>query len=169
MLDHRRELAVRHPHHIDIPDVERVGERHYDEKLLSGEEDHCKPLGFRSALTADDYGEMLLCAFVMGAAVGQNGTALPHGMGYELSSLKGVSHGYDGCIFLEEYLRVFRDWERVSRPLSICGFESIDELEVFLGSLISANVSFSVTKEEIALWAGAFCRNRAAWSGTRSQ
>lgn len=113
----------------------------------------------RSLLTEDEYGKIMLHASIMGAAIGQNGSALPHGMGYNLSQYKGVNHGFAGCIFLAEYLRIFRDKSRVNEILHTSGFESIDELDEFIRVISADNVSFAITNREILQWADEFeCR-----------
>lgn len=118
----------------------------------------------RQRLTMADYGRILLHASVAGIAVGMNGSALPHGMGYPLSHEKQQFHGYASCICLPEYLKLYKDQELVSYVLSSCGFSGTDEFDRFISNFSRRFMDFTITPEEIVEWSHDLSSNEGRMS-----
>ena len=99
-------------------------------------------------------------ASVMGGIqIAQNGTSLPHGMGYPLTYFKGLPHGLANGILTIEYLKCFKDTTKIERMLNILGFDNLGELEAVFNSLIDVKVD--ITEEEINEYAKEFFANKA--------
>lgn len=112
------------------------------------------------SLTEEDYQNMLIASYYDGMAF-QCGTALPHGMGYDLSHFKGVLHGLACGVFQAEYLRSFSNKELVQHVVELCGFRDIDDFADYVQKFISMDVQMECTEEEVRGWAKRFCVNEA--------
>lgn len=116
------------------------------EKLVSKELDS----EFRS--------KVMMASTMAGIQIAQNGTSLPHGMGYPLTYFKGLPHGLANGILTIEYLKSFKDQRRIERMLGILDFTHIEELESIFKSLI--NVKIDITLEEIEEYSKNFINNK---------
>jgi alcohol dehydrogenase class IV len=106
-----------------------------------------------------EFREKAMMASVLGGIqIAQNGTSLPHGMGYPLTYFKGLPHGLANGVLTIEYLKSFKDQSRINRMLNILGFSNLDELEDILKSLI--NVKIVVSADEIKEYAENFFVNK---------
>lgn len=110
-------------------------------------------------LTEDDYDKLVMMSNVSGMAFMRSGTTIPHGMGYALSTFKGVNHGLSCSVTLGEYLKIFKEPENQNRALRIatlCGFGSIDEMSDYMSAIIVRDMHITVTEEEIDEWSKSF-------------
>ncbi len=129
------------------------GEKGFDlfrscfENLVAKDLDH----GFRS--------DVMIASALGGIQIAQNGTSLPHGMGYPLTYFKGMPHGLANGILTMGYLRSFKDQTKIKRMLSLLGLKNLDELEIIFDQLI--DVKIDMTEEEINQYARAFVSNKA--------
>lgn len=98
-------------------------------------------------------------ASVMGGIqIAQNGTSLPHGMGYLLTYFKGLPHGLANGVLTIEYLKSFKNQTKIERMLKKLGFDHLRELEAVLNSLI--NVKIDISAEEISEYSKSFFINK---------
>ena len=117
------------------------------EKLVSKELDH----EFRSKL--------MMASTLAGIQIAQNGTSLPHGMGYALTYFKGVPHGLANAALTIEYLKSFKDKTKIEKMLNILGLSSLEALEVIFKKLI--HLKIDISKEEIEEYSRDFISNKA--------
>lgn len=95
--------------------------------------------------------EKLLCASsIAGIVIAQSGTSLPHGMGYSLTYNHDVPHGMANGILLKEYLKNynFNDSIKISKILSLLGFETLDDFGNYIENLFSNKVIVSISELE---------------------
>ena len=107
------------------------------------------------SLTAEDYDKLVMFSNISGMAFMRSGTTISHGMGYALSTFKGVNHGLSCSVSLGEYLKVFKEPENVAlvqRIVSLCGFNDLDDMCEYMSALIKRNMNITVTEEEINEW-----------------
>ncbi|MGL5633554.1 MAG: iron-containing alcohol dehydrogenase family protein [Sarcina sp.] len=108
-------------------------------------------------LTFEDRENLMVASSLAGIVIAQTGTSLPHGMGYALTYFKGVPHGLaNGCLY-KEYLKVFKNREKVSEIYSLLGLNSEEELYDILDKLTSIDID--VTETELELWSEEFASN----------
>lgn len=106
-----------------------------------------------------EFRKKVMMASVMGGIqIAQNGTSLPHGMGYPLTYFKGLAHGLANGVLTIEYLKSFKDQTKINRMLNILGFNHLEELEAIFNSLIDVKVD--ITKEEINDYSKRFYSNK---------
>lgn len=117
------------------------------EKLLNKQLDH----EFRS--------DVMFASALAGIQIAQNGTSLPHGMGYPLTYFKGIPHGLANGILTIGYLKSFKDQTKIGKMLAILGLADLKALEVIFDQLIPAKVD--LTEEEITAYAKEFVSNKA--------
>ncbi|NLI57232.1 MAG: iron-containing alcohol dehydrogenase [Clostridium sp.] len=91
--------------------------------------------------------KVMMASTLAGIQIAQNGTSLPHGMGYPLTYFKGLPHGLANGVLTIEYLKSFKDKTKTERMLKFLGLSHIGELETIFKSLI--NIKIDITKEEI--------------------
>ena len=103
--------------------------------------------------------KVMLASAMAGIQIAQNGTSLPHGMGYPLTYFKGLAHGLANGVLMIEYLRSFKDQTKIERMLSILGYKDLGELELIFKSLI--DVKLDITSEEIYEYSESFISNKA--------
>lgn len=101
---------------------------------------------------------MLLASMLGGLQIAQTSSSLPHGMGHILTFFKKVPHGLANGILMVEYLKSFKNTQRVDRMLHIMGLNSIDDLGAILNQLIELKVD--ITEEEIAEYAAVFVSDK---------
>ena len=112
-----------------------------------------------STLTHEDYDKLAMMSNIAGMAFMRSGTTIPHGMGYALSTFKGVNHGLSCSVTLGEYLKVFKEQEnkdRAARVAELCGFSSIDEMADYMSQIIVRDMHITVTVDEINKWSKDF-------------
>jgi len=95
------------------------------------------------ALKAKDYNdifrdEIQLISIIGGIVIANTRTTLPHLMSYPLTYDKKVPHGFACGLLTYEFLQFHQDKNKISRMLSLCGFESLDKLGSFLSSICPA-------------------------------
>lgn len=102
--------------------------------------------------------KLMLVSNIAGIIIAQTGTSLPHGMGYALTYFKNVPHGLaNGCLYVE-YLKVFKNREKVEKIFKLLGLNSHEELESILSKLIDVKVE--ITEDEINEYTAAFTANK---------
>ncbi|NLU52706.1 MAG: iron-containing alcohol dehydrogenase [Clostridiaceae bacterium] len=107
-----------------------------------------------------EFRENVMMASVMGGIqIAQNGTSLPHGMGYPLTYFKGLPHGLANGVLTIEYLKSFKDKTKINRMLNLLGVSDLGELETIFNSLI--DVRLYITEEEINEYSRSFISNKA--------
>ncbi|MBU5591442.1 iron-containing alcohol dehydrogenase [Clostridium sp. MSJ-4] len=101
--------------------------------------------------------KLMLASTLGGMVIAQTGTSLPHGMGYPLTYFKNVPHGKANGILYGEYLKVFKDKERVNRVLSLLNVKDLEEMIDILNKLMQCDVE--ITEKEIKVYAETMCSN----------
>ncbi|HHX62870.1 MAG TPA: iron-containing alcohol dehydrogenase [Epulopiscium sp.] len=117
------------------------------EKLEKKELDH----EFRS--------DVMLASALAGIQIAQNGTSLPHGMGYPLTYFKGMPHGLANGVLTVAYLKSFKDQTKIDKMLNILALTSLVELEAIFEKLI--DVKINISPEEIKEYAKDLISNKA--------
>lgn len=110
-------------------------------------------------LDSEDYDRLVMMSNNAGKAFMRAGTTIPHGMGYALSTFKGVNHGLSCSVTLGEYLKIFKEPEnqaRAARVAELCGFGSLDEMADYMAEIIRRDLHITVTEEEIRDWSQRF-------------
>lgn len=103
--------------------------------------------------------KVMLASTLAGIQIAQNGTSLPHGMGYPLTYFKGLPHGLANGVLTIEYLKSFKHQTKIKRMLNILGLSDLEELEVIFKSLI--DVKLDITIEEIHEYSKNFIANKS--------
>ncbi len=112
-----------------------------------------------NCMTDEDYEKQTMFSNIMGFAFMRAGTTIPHGMGYALSTFKGVNHGLSCSVCLGEYLKCFKEQEnidRVNKAVTLCGFDTVDEFADYMAEIISRDLHITVTEEELEQWSHDF-------------
>lgn len=102
--------------------------------------------------------KVMLASTLGGIQIAQNGTSLPHGMGYPLTYFKGLSHGLANGVLTIEYLKSFKDKTKIDKMLKIMGLNNLEELEAIFNKLV--NVNIEITEEEILEYSKSFISNK---------
>lgn len=110
-------------------------------------------------LKLEDRQELLLASNIAGTIIAHTATSLPHGMGYNLTYFKNVPHGLANVCLYKEYLKVFKNKERVENIYKFLGLKSHEEFEKIIDIL--ASVDIEVTDEELKQWSKDFIGNTA--------
>ncbi len=106
------------------------------------------------AFDADELATLQAAAFAAGHAISVTGTGFPHPMGYSLTTLHGVPHGFACAVFYRHYIKLNESCSTHGRELvnALCrdalGGVSPDEPASLIPSL--AKVELSLTEAEIA-------------------
>lgn len=119
----------------------------------------CFPKLINKNLDEDLRDKLMLASTLGGIQIAQNGTSLPHGMGYALTYFKNVPHGIANGILTIEYLRTFKNKTKINKMLTLLGMSSIDELEEIFNSLI--NIAIDISLDEIVEYSKAMVSNKA--------
>lgn len=98
-------------------------------------------------LNKEDRKNLMIASTLGGAIIAENGTSIPHGMGYPLTYNKGIPHGLANCSLYGEYLKAFKDRKKVNNIVNILGFSSLDDLVKTINKISPPNII--VTEEEI--------------------
>lgn len=91
--------------------------------------------------------KVMMASAMAGIQIAQNGTSLPHGMGYPLTYYKGLPHGLANGVLTIEYLKTFKDQRKIEKMFTLLGFSHLEELESVFKSLI--DIEIDITIEEI--------------------
>lgn len=102
--------------------------------------------------------DMMLASMLGGMQIAQNGTSIPHGMGYALTYFYGLPHGLSSGVLTLAFLRVFKDKKRLEKMLELLGLGGLDELEEILNSLI--RVELDIPEKTLEELASSFSKNR---------
>lgn len=102
--------------------------------------------------------KVMMASAMGGIQIAQNGTSLPHGMGYPLTYFKGLPHGLANGVLTIEYLKCFKDQTKIERMLNILGFTQLEELETIFKGLM--DVKIDITVEEINAYSKHFISNK---------
>lgn len=112
----------------------------------------------KGTLSYEDRESLAIVSNIAGIIIAQTGTSIPHGLGYSLTYYKNVPHGLaNGCLY-KEYLKVFKNREKVNKIYELLGFE-VEELDELLESFCTVHID--ITEEEIKAWSKAFTNNKA--------
>lgn len=103
--------------------------------------------------------KLMLSSTLGGMLIAQTGTSLPHGMGYALTYFKGVPHGMANGILFGEYLKVFKNKDKVNNILRLMNLQSLDELQHILSLLLKLNIE--ITEEDIIDYTKSMVENKA--------
>lgn len=103
--------------------------------------------------------KVMMASLLGGIQIAQNGTSLPHGMGYPLTYFKGLPHGLANGVLTIEYLKSFKDQSKIERMLNILGFRRLEDLEAVFKRLI--DVKIDITAEEIIEYANSVFNNKS--------
>ncbi len=109
-------------------------------------------------LSSEFRSKVMMASTLAGIQIAQNGTSLPHGMGYPLTYFKGIPHGLANGVLTIEYLKSFKDQRKIERMLNFLGFCYLDELESLFKSIIDIKVE--ITLEEIREYSKNFISNK---------
>lgn len=110
-------------------------------------------------LTREFRDKVMLASTIAGIQISQNGTSLPHGMGYALTYFKGLPHGLANGVLTIEYLKTFKHTDKLNKMLSILGLNSLEELKVIFDKLFK--VDLDITEAEIKEYSDNFFSNKA--------
>ncbi|HHU48671.1 MAG TPA: iron-containing alcohol dehydrogenase [Clostridiales bacterium] len=110
-------------------------------------------------LTQEFRNKVMMASVMGGIQIAQNGTSLPHGMGYPLTYFKGLPHGLANGVLTIEYLKSFKNQTKIERMLNIMGYSHLGELEAVFNSLIDVRVD--ITVEEINEYSKSFFSNKS--------
>ncbi|NLY44348.1 MAG: iron-containing alcohol dehydrogenase [Clostridiaceae bacterium] len=102
--------------------------------------------------------KIMMASVLGGIQIAQNGTSLPHGMGYPLTYFKGLPHGLANGVLTIEYLKSFKDQSKINRMLNLLGLSRLEELEDILNKLI--DVKIDISEEEINEYSNKFFINK---------
>lgn len=102
--------------------------------------------------------KLMISSTMAGIVIAQTGTSLPHGMGYPLTYFKNIPHGLaNGCLYIE-YLKVFKNRERVENIYKLLGLQSYSDLENLLGKF--TKVDIEISDEEIKSYTDSMWKNQ---------
>jgi alcohol dehydrogenase len=101
----------------------------------------------KSELSDEFREKVMLASTIAGIQIAQNGTSLPHGMGYPLTYFKGIPHGLANAALTMEYLKNFKDKTKIDNMLKCLKLDSLMDLEQYFKKLV--NINIDITEEEI--------------------
>ncbi|NLK27865.1 MAG: iron-containing alcohol dehydrogenase [Clostridiales bacterium] len=101
---------------------------------------------------------MMLASMFGGIAIAQTGTSLPHGMGYPLTYYKGLPHGLANGVLTIEYLKIFKNKDKIKRMLKLLGMDKMEQLEKVFDTLIQVDIK--LTSEEILEYSSGIASNK---------
>lgn len=106
-----------------------------------------------------DRERLMVASTLGGILIAQTGTSLPHGMGYALTYNKGVPHGLANGVLYVEYLRGFKNRDKVGRLHEQLGLKDYSAFEDVLRTLTKVEVT--VTDEEIRHYTLSIMENKS--------
>ncbi len=102
--------------------------------------------------------KIMLASTLGGIQISQNGTSIPHGLGYPLTYFKGLPHGLANGVLTIEYLKCFKNKTKVEKMLKILQMKTLEELEEIFKKLVDVNIQ--ITEEEIMEYSKMFVSNK---------
>lgn len=111
------------------------------------------------SFTEDFRDKVMLASMLAGIAIAQTGTSLPHGMGYALTYYKNLPHGLANGVLTVEYLKVFKNRDKISKMLNILEIDNLESLKAIFDSLFK--IDLKLTEDEVAHFASKFTENKA--------
>lgn len=120
---------------------------------------HCFEKLIKKELDKEFRSKVMLASTLAGIQISQNGTSLPHGMGYALTYFKGLPHGLANGVLTIEYLKSFKNTTKIERMLEILQLNKLEDLEAIFKKLI--NVNIEITDEEIMQYSKSLISNKA--------
>ena len=122
-------------------------------KLFAEIKDHLRT----GEMTDDDYVKQSLMCSIMGFCETEGQTGVPHGLGYPLTHVKGLPHGLACGAFEGEYLKIFKNTEKIDRALELLGFKDVDEFAAYVHEVLDPHMEgMKVTRQEIEDWTDTF-------------
>ena len=119
----------------------------------------CIPALLKGEFTYEDREKLMIASNIAGTIIAQTGTSLPHGMGYPLTYFKHLPHGIaNGCLY-KEYLKVFKNREKVQDIYKYLGLKSYEEFEDVIDKL--TKIDIDITEDELKIWSRDFAENKA--------
>lgn len=93
--------------------------------------------------------DLMYGSTLAGIAIAQSGTTLVHGMGYQLTYYKGLSHGRANGLLLPQYMRLMEETmaDKAERIWEILGFSGWEDFGTFMKDLMPD--APSLTDEDI--------------------
>ncbi|MBQ6052512.1 MAG: iron-containing alcohol dehydrogenase [Clostridia bacterium] len=73
-----------------------------------------------------------------GYAINNGGTSFPHSMGYMLTTMHNIHHGFACAVFISEFVSRISEICDVSDTMSACGVNSVDEFMNMIDNILSA-------------------------------
>lgn len=102
------------------------------------------------------YDRLMTISTIAGMAISHTGTSLPHGMSYFLTYHHNIPHGQAVGTFLGTYLENYPEETTKTYLLSLMGFDSVDDFEIFLHQILG---EVSLTADEIQLYSDSMINN----------
>ena len=72
-----------------------------------------------------------------GYAINNGGTSFPHSMGYMLTTMHNIHHGFACAVFINEFIRRISGICDVSETMLACGVNSVDEFTEIINHILS--------------------------------
>lgn len=113
----------------------------------------------KKKLTEEFREKVMLASMLGGMAIAQCGTSLPHGMGYPLTYYKNLPHGLANGVLTVEYLKSFKNKDKITRMLNILEIKNLEHLKIIFNSLFQVDIK--LTPEEITQYASNFAQNKS--------
>lgn len=103
--------------------------------------------------------KLMFASTMAGILIGQTGTTIPHGLGYSLTYSKNLPHGLSNGVLEVEFLRLFKNREKVDKLPFILGIKDYKTFEDVLKKL--TQVKINITEEEIKEFASQLFENKS--------
>lgn len=113
----------------------------------------------KKELTKEFREKVMLASLLGGIAIAQTGTSLPHGMGYALTYYKNLPHGLANGVLTVEYLKSFKNKDKIIKMLNILGIGDLEDLKGIFNSLFQVDIKLS--SQEITEYASNFVQNKS--------
>ena len=95
-------------------------------------------LEFLNGERNDELRENLYFASILGGfAINNGGTSFPHSMGYMLTTMHNIPHGFACSFFIGEFLLRISKICDVSETLSVCGIKTVDDFISQIDDILS--------------------------------
>lgn len=104
--------------------------------------------------------KLMMASTIAGMVIAQTGTSLPHGMGYPLTYYKGIPHGLANGVLYIEYLKVFKERQKVNKLPMLLQLKSYDEMESIIKELTKLNINIDISLKEIEQYAEGMASNK---------
>ncbi len=98
--------------------------------------------------TYDFRNNIMYTSMLGGLVISQTGTSIPHALSYPLIYYKNIPHGTACAIVLIEYLKTFKNTEKLNSMLSILKLKDLQELEYILNKLVCSDISLNLAEIE---------------------